>query len=100
MTDTAPPGLTPADITAADDRAKQLAYLLKGLVRELCGWGAWISDTGVLYASRDRGLSETQLAGGLAMTVHGADPRELAEQIREQASLEAKVRAQGKAPAA
>ncbi|GAA2404533.1 hypothetical protein GCM10010191_10330 [Actinomadura vinacea] len=80
----------PMDISGADERARHVAYLLKAVVRELTGgWGVWCSDSGVLYATRDKTLTKEQLKANLSQTIHGESPLALVERLREEMHLEA-----------
>ncbi|MFC5744865.1 hypothetical protein [Actinomadura rugatobispora] len=80
----------PMDISNADDRAQRLAYLLKGVIRELTGgWGVWCSDTGVLYATRDRTITQEELEDGLSRTLYADSPTALVERLRQEMHLEA-----------
>jgi hypothetical protein len=51
-------------------------------------WYRWRSDSGAHYATRtDRQLTDEEIAGGLAMTVHADTEEALEEELRGQADL-------------
>lgn len=85
MTDTTPPadGISPVVIDAATAEAKQVAYRLKGVIRELTGgWSVWASDTGTLYAVNPETISDAQLGAGFSKTIHAKDAVTLVKGIR------------------
>ena len=50
-------------------------------------WGVWLSDTGWWWATRTRALTPVETGAGCVPHVHGDNPHELAEFIRQQDNL-------------
>jgi hypothetical protein len=51
------------------------------------GWGAWKSDTGWWWATRNRALTPGELSAGCVQHVHASSPDELLELIQAQNAL-------------
>lgn len=47
-------------------------------------WGVWLSDTGWWWAARTQSLTAAQLGAGCVPYLHGDNPDELTELIRQQ----------------